>query len=93
MSVIPEAERMVKMSDRLFPMQDDDHHRKSGTHAPPLPWPVAEAIWEHLYKADGHGSQSLEEITERCGFAYSEIEWLANHLQKRRERKSKGRCP
>ena len=58
------------MSDKLFPMQDDPHHHKRGEHAPPLPWPVAEAIWEHLYAALGFGNQSVETIAKRGGFSY-----------------------
>ena len=74
------------MSDRLCPMLDDTQHKDS-YHAPPLPWPVAEAIWEHLYAALGHGDQSLERIAERGGFSYREIEVMADLLRKRRERK------
>jgi hypothetical protein len=65
----------------------DDTLSRDGYHAPPLPWPVAEAIWTHLYAALGHGDQSLERIAERGGFSYREIEVMANELRKRRERK------
>ena len=64
------------MSERLFPMLDG---------SPPLPWPVAAAVWQYLYAALGHGSQSLERVGKRGGFSYDEIEFFAKQLQERRE--------
>ena len=63
---------------RLFPMLEG---------ASPLPWPIAKAVWRHLYVEIGHGDQSLERIAERDGFAYSEIEYMAKQLEKHRQRR------
>ena len=63
------------MSERFFPMLD----------GPPLPWPIAAAVWQYLYAALGHGNQSLERVGERGGFSYGEIEFFAKELQERQK--------
>ena len=48
---------------RPFPMQD----------GPPIPWGVAKAIYEHLYRYNG---QSLERLAQRGGFGWAEVQTL-----------------
>lgn len=48
---------------RLFPMQD----------GPPIPWPLAEAIYAHLYR---HSSQSLERLAAGGGLGWSEVAFI-----------------
>lgn len=45
---------------RLFPMQD----------GPPIPWFVAQAIYDNLYR---YGGQTLERVAERGGFGWDEV--------------------
>ena len=49
----------------------------------PLPWAVAEAIWEHLYNVLYPNYQSLERIAQRGGFGYDEIEYMAQQVRDR----------
>lgn len=46
-----------------FPMQD----------GPPIPWCLAEIIYEHLYCST---YQSLERLGERGGFGWSEVAYM-----------------
>jgi len=48
---------------RPFPMQG----------GPPIPWFLAVAIYDHLYR---YGGQTLERLAERGGFGWAEVEHL-----------------
>lgn len=69
---------------KLFPMMKDDHKEST---PPPLPWPVAEAIYEHLYNCKS--DQSLERIAERGGFSYGEIRVMAEWAERKRDREAR----
>ncbi len=80
------------MTDRLCPMLDDDHH-KEGHHAPPLPWPVAEAIWPgwvYVHKLEYDRLLFGEGLAERGGFSYRESEVTAEQLERRRREQKAG---
>lgn len=57
------------MSNRVFPMQD----------GPPIPWGVAQAIYDHLYRYSG---QSLERLAERGGFGWAEVAYMWRDWQR-----------
>jgi hypothetical protein len=61
--------RRQSNADRLFPMGD----------GPPLPWPVAEAIYGHTYYVL-FGGQTLERLAERGGGGYGEIAYCWKRL-------------
>jgi hypothetical protein len=50
---------------------------------PPLPVEVARAIYDHLYVPLHGDRQSFERIAERGGFAYSEIELMAQKIARK----------
>ena len=76
---------MASDKERLFPMQRDYNGRDKPN--PPLPWAVAQAVYEHLYVPyAGPGCQTLERLAERGGFSYEEIRSLAELLSQAKKR-------
>lgn len=71
------------MSERLFPMQ--------GQPNCPIPWAVAEAIYETMYAPLYGRGQSLQRIAERGGFAYGEIKIMAAFLNSKRPSREEGK--
>lgn len=64
------SERTREVDLRPFPMQD----------GPPIPWFLAEAIYEHVYR---FGGQTLERLAERGGFGWGEVKdlWVDRNRQ------------
>lgn len=64
-------------SEREFPMQD----------GPPIPWSLAEEIYE-VYSDLYGSSQSLERLAERGGFGWSEISYMTKVYKRKRAKGS-----
>lgn len=60
------------MPDRMMPMQD----------GPPIPWETAEKVYAAYAALYGTG-QSIERISERGGFSWSEVAGIFDTLRRR----------
>lgn len=75
MNTIPRDDPMPSHPE-FFPMQGPD------IGEPPLPWAVAQAIYDHLY-VPLYGSQyTLTDLARRGGFSYVEIKLMAAKIRK-----------